>query len=135
MEQKRIENEKKEVLFVHRRFAPARGTLDLPGGFIDLGEKAEDAVCREVMEEVHLQVVHTEFIMTLPNTYLYDSLLYHTIDLAFRCQVDDFSALQAGDDAADCCFISLSEVDLKDIGLDSIRQLIGWMMLKKSNSF
>ena len=119
-----IENEKGEVLFVRRRFNPAKGTLDLPGGFIDLNERAEDAVVREVKEEVGLEVVETRFLTTFPNTYLYDTLLYHTIDLAFRCRVEDFSPLHAADDAEDCSFLSLQEVELSAIGLESIQRLV-----------
>ncbi len=124
-----IRNPQGEVLFVRRRLNPAKGTLDLPGGFIDMGERAEDAVRREVMEEVHLQVTQLEFLCTLPNTYVYDTLLYHTIDLAFSCTVEDYGALYAGDDASDCRFLSLDNVALEEVGLDSIRRLVG--MLKR----
>lgn len=119
-----IENEKAEVLFVRRRFNPAMGSLDLPGGFIDLNERAEDALVREVREEVGLDVVEARFLTSLPNQYLYDTLLYHTIDMAFRCKVKNFSSLQAADDAADCCFLPLNEVELAEIGLNSIRRLV-----------
>lgn len=129
-----IENEKGEVLFVRRRFDPAKGTLDLPGGFIDLGERAEDAVVREVKEEVGLDVVETQFLVTYPNTYLYDSLLYHTIDLVFRCRVEDFRPLHADDDAADCCFLPLEKVEIQEIGLGSIRRLVAGLKEGKFTS-
>ena len=119
-----IENERGEVLFVRRKYNPAKGMLDLPGGFVDCGERAEDALKREVLEEVGLQVVGADFLTTLPNTYLYDGLLYYTTDLAFRCKVGDWSLLSAGDDAAECCLMTLSEVKPDDIGLDSIRKLV-----------
>ena len=65
-----------------------------------------------------------DFLMTLPNTYLYDGLLYYTTDLAFRCKVGDWSLLSAGDDASECCLMPLSAVNPDDIGLDSIRSLV-----------
>ena len=119
-----IENERGEVLFVRRKYDPAKGMLDLPGGFVDCGERAEDALKREVLEEVGLQVVGADFLTTLPNTYLYDGLLYYTTDLAFRCKVGDWSLLSAGDDAAECRLMPLSSVKPDDIGLDSIRKLV-----------
>ena len=46
-----ILNEKKELLVCRRAKEPAKGTLDLPGGFIDMNETGEEGVSREVLEE------------------------------------------------------------------------------------
>ena len=46
-----ILNEKKELLVCRRAKEPAKGTLDLPGGFIDMAETGEEGVAREVKEE------------------------------------------------------------------------------------
>ena len=46
-----IMNEKDELLVVRRKNEPAKGTLDLPGGFVDMEETGEEGVMREVMEE------------------------------------------------------------------------------------
>ena len=42
-----ILNEKKELLVCRRAKEPAKGTLDLPGGFIDMNETGEEGVGRE----------------------------------------------------------------------------------------
>ena len=119
-----IENEKGELLMVRRRYDPAKGMLDLPGGFVDLGESAEEALRREVKEEVNLDVVESLFIKTLPNTYVYDELCYFTTDLAFRCKVASFQPLHAQDDACAARFYSLRQISPQEIGLDSIRNLV-----------
>ena len=55
-----ILNEKNELLVCRRAKDPAKGTLDLPGGFIDMNETGEEGVRREVKEETGLDVKDAE---------------------------------------------------------------------------
>jgi len=55
-------NEKDEILLIKERFSNIG--YKLPGGHIDLGEKIETAVCREVLEETGI-IVEFESIITL----------------------------------------------------------------------
>ena len=111
-----------EMLVVRRAKEPARGTLDLPGGFSDLRETSEEGVVREVREETGLEVSRVEFLFSLPNTYLYSGFLVHTVDMFYACTVTDSSAAHAMDDAAELLWIPLDEVRPEDFGLDSIRR-------------
>ena len=44
------------VLLVRRGAAPSQGKWSIPGGLVDLGERLEDAVVREVQEECGLLI-------------------------------------------------------------------------------
>lgn len=69
------------MLVVRRAKDPAKGTLDLPGGFVDLHESAEEAVRREVKEETGLDVKSSRYLFSIPNIYLYSGFEVHTEDL------------------------------------------------------
>jgi len=119
-----ILNADNKLLVVCRAKEPAKGTLDLPGGFVDMYETAEEAIIREVQEETGLIVTKPEFLFTLPNIYVYSGFEVHTVDMFFVCRVADFSSLRAADDAAEILFLSKNEINPDDFGLDSIRKAV-----------
>ncbi len=96
-----ILNERDELLVCRRAKEPAKGTLDLPGGFIDMTETGEEGVAREVREETGMKVAKAEYLFSLPNIYIYSGFPVHTLDMFFRCTVEDTLHFEAMDDAAD----------------------------------
>ena len=123
-----IENEKSEILVATRVADPAKGTFDLPGGFIDMHETAEEAVCREVLEETGLQINSVQYLFSIPNIYVYSDFEVHTVDMFFQCKTNDFSGLKANDDVSELQFIVRSELNPNDFGLISIRKGIEKMV-------
>ena len=119
-----IKNENGELLFTRRKNNPAKGMLDLPGGFVDICESAEDAMRREIKEELNIITNSVIFFASFPNRYLYDGIVYFTTDIVFYCQVNDFSTLKAADDVSEYVFISTENIRIEDIGLDSIQAII-----------
>ena len=75
-----IQNGQGDLLVCRRGKEPAKGTLDLPGGFVDMFETGEEGVIREVKEETGLDVCRAQYLFSLPNLYLYSGFLVHTLD-------------------------------------------------------
>lgn len=57
-----ILNEKKEVLLLNHVLRPYSG-WGIPGGFIDKGEQAEDAIRREIREEIGIEISRLKLYM------------------------------------------------------------------------
>jgi len=119
-----ITNRVGELLVARRAKEPAKGTFDLPGGFVDMNETAEEAIIREVEEETGLQISTPEYLFSLPNIYRYFGFDVHTIDLFYQYSVDTFSGMHAGDDAESLFILEKNKVQPEAFGLSSIRQAI-----------
>lgn len=117
-----ITNDKGELLTETRKNEPAKGTLDLPGGFSDLYETVEESVIREIKEETNLEVTELNYLFSLPNIYQYSGMNIHTLDSFFSCRVKDFSNIKAMDDASECRWIAPEDIHIEDFGLKSIRE-------------
>ncbi len=120
-----ILDEEQNLLVVRRGKEPAKGTLDLPGGFCDMEETVEEGMRREIAEETGLQVDNLKYLFSAPNLYEYSGMGIHTLDMNFLVRIPGVRpAVQAADDAAEALWIPLSAVDPEKFGLTSIRQSV-----------
>ena len=116
-----------KILFTVRNVDPDKGKWDLPGGFIDPGENAEAAACREIKEELGLDIIPNDlkYITTSPNNYLYKNVPYRTMDIFYECRLQtDVISINAEDEIQDLIWVNRNEIDLEKIGFVSIRKVI-----------
>ena len=120
-----IVNDKEELLVVRRAKEPAKDTLDLPGGFCDMGETVEEGMIREIKEETGLEVTEIQYLFSSPNEYVYSGMGIHTLDMDYLARVHCNSvAVTAHDDAAEAMWIPINKVNPAEFGLTSIRNAV-----------
>ncbi|MCR5313282.1 MAG: NUDIX domain-containing protein [Bacteroidaceae bacterium] len=125
-----IENEKGELLVCRRGCEPAKGTLDLIGGFVDPGETSEGAIAREILEETGIDINSMDlkgnakltYLFSGPNTYNFSNFLVHTTDAFFHILIPSSTKIEAHDDVAEVFWVKRDEVVFEDFGLDSVRE-------------
>ena len=117
-------NSRNELLVGRRAFNPAKGMLDLPGGFVDAGESLEQAVVRELQEETGATVIPERWLFSLPNTYRYSGMDIPTVDSFFLCRLQDNADLHGQDDISSLFWHPLDRLRPDDFGMASVRHAI-----------
>lgn len=121
--------DRERLLVAVRGKEPAKGTYDLPGGFVDLRESSEQAARREIREEVGPEVEQhalrpLQYLFSLPNVYTYCGFQVHTVDVFYLLTLHDVRpfAGQGFDDVESLEAISYSDLSPSLFGLPSIRK-------------
>ena len=128
-----ILNPEGKLLLARRAIEPAKGMLDLPGGFVEPTESAEAAVIREIKEELGVLVTNVEYLASFPNEYIYSGFSVFTVDLAFICTVDDLSAIVPADDVSEVEFVYPQDVKKEDLCSESMVNIINLYINKYLN--
>ncbi|WCE32144.1 NUDIX domain-containing protein [Vibrio sp. SCSIO 43137] len=115
-----------EILVATRGREPGKGLWDLPGGFVDPDETLEQAVVRELHEELglELKIDQAEYLASNPNTYPYKGIVYKTNDTFFRIVLDAKPELVAQDDVESIEWVKLADLDIERFAFTSAKSAI-----------
>ena len=118
------------LLLVRRGTDPGRGQWSVPGGRVEPGESAAEALVREVLEETGLVVEAGELVGTVERDAP-DGSVYVIED--HRATVVG-GVLRAGDDAAEVGWVTAAELARLDCVDGLVRTLTDWGALPSSSS-
>lgn len=114
------------LLLVQRANPPAQGLWSLPGGRVEPGEPAQEAVRREVREETGLEIEILREVGTVERS----------APMGGTYVIRDFLArpagvlrLQAGDDAADAAFVDVGHLDALPLSEGLVDALQDWGLI------
>ena len=102
----------KGIVLIKRKNPPLG--FALPGGFVDYGERVEDALKREMKEETNLDVKIEKLLGIYSNPTRDPSL--HTASAVFVCKANELP--KAGDDAKEAFVFKLEEIPWEELVFD-----------------
>ncbi len=118
-----IANEKGEILLTERRVEPSKGLWDLPGGFIDIEETAEQSVEREMREELGIEVKDIKYLCSGCERYIFKRLNYHTLGFVFTVSIAS-GTLVAKDDVASFRFFAKDEIPWDSLAFPVLKKTL-----------
>lgn len=115
----------RDILLVRRAREPQQGMLDLPGGFVEADETAEQGLLRELAEELGCAFSDPgRYLCNYTNRYEYAGVVYNTLDIFFHMPLTNRPSINVNDDVSGFEWRRLTEVDTNEIAFDSIKQAI-----------
>jgi 8-oxo-dGTP diphosphatase len=90
------------ILLVRRGHPPLQGEWSLPGGALELGERLEDGIRREVAEETGLMITPVEIVAVFDHISRAEDpadsrIRFHYVLVDYRCRVDGGTLACASD--------------------------------------
>jgi ADP-ribose pyrophosphatase YjhB (NUDIX family) len=113
-----------KIILGARERNPLKGLLDLPGGFVDYNESLEQALTREIKEELNITPQSLTYFSSAHNEYNYNGVNYFCSVAIFRGQLESIDTIRAGDDFADFQLFDPAEIPFEKIAFISARSAL-----------
>lgn len=114
------------LLLTKRAVKPYRYWWDLPGGFVNFGELPEEALARELFEELSIKVKKHKFLGVSKDIYLnkgYQDEKYSIISLFYLVKSYE-GEIKAGSDVCDYKFFKKRGIPINRIAFKAQRDFV-----------
>lgn len=118
-----LKNSDGKILFVKRKYPPKQGWWDLPGGFLEFGESAEEGAVRELEEEIGVTIHNLKYLAARPDRYLFRGYNYHTVNIIFTAQTARQN-FYSGDDVSAIAFFHPHALPWRRIAFTNARKAL-----------
>ena len=108
------------IVAVRRRRDPEKGMLDFPGGFVD----PEEALQRELQEELQVQASQLSYLCSAPNVYKFSGITYDTCDSFFTGQLPHTNFIIESAEITEILLLSHNELIPAEFAFPSLRAAI-----------
>jgi 8-oxo-dGTP diphosphatase len=123
-------NNRNDIVLIRRKNPPFQGELALPGGFVDVGERVEEACIREAYEETNINVKIVELIGVFSDPKR--DPRGHNVSIAFLCEPQTKNEKpKAKDDAAALEIMNLAEISSLKLAFDHMEIIKSLGILNK----
>jgi ADP-ribose pyrophosphatase YjhB (NUDIX family) len=116
------------LVFLVRGKEPAAGKLDLPGGFVDIGEGVVEGLIRELQEEIGwTPPAPPHLFASFSNVYEYRGIKYNTCDMYFFVSAPGLEPKNLIIEKAEISavrFLKPQEIDFSELAFPSTVQAI-----------
>lgn len=118
-----ITNNQNQILLAKRKIEPKKDFWDLPGGFLQPNETAEDGAIREIKEELGIDIEKLEYVGSAYDTYLYQEIDIPTLSIVFTTRVSD-EKLTPQDDVSMVQFFDQEDIPFEKIAFGSMAEAV-----------
>ena len=113
-----------QILLTQRANDPFKGMLAFPGGFVDYLESLEQAIIREMKEELNLDLPAPVYFGSWGDRYPFRDIGYYSCVAYFTARIADISQLKAADDVSQYYLEQPSSIDPERLAFDADRKAL-----------
>lgn len=103
-----------KILLSKRAVEPGKGKFDMPGGFVEEHEAAEEALAREIEEELGLtqkDYEEPQYLRSYNTEYPYGGVVHRVLVLVYAARMHEAVTPKALDDVAATMWMQQSEIN------------------------